>query len=92
VLEAAVYSKPVLFGNHYTKYHEAVELVKSGGALPFSDQQKNGMMLTELINGLLENKDEYSYCSRAAGNFVLANQGATARIISYIQEKRLLTS
>ena len=92
VLEAAVYSKPVLFGNFYHKYTEAVELVKAGGGLPFADAKKDGQVLTELLNGLLSNTDEYNYCSRAAGNFVRSQQGATKKIVGYIQEKRLLTS
>jgi 3-deoxy-D-manno-octulosonic-acid transferase len=92
VLEAAVYSKPVLFGNFYHKYTEAVELVKAGGGLPFADAKKDGQVMTELLNGLLSNPDEYNYCSCAAGNFVRSKQGATKKIVGYIQEKRLLTS
>lgn len=92
VLEAAVYSRPVLFGPYYHKYKEAVELVRSGGGLAFSDPKKNKTMLSELINGLMANEDEYNYCSRVAGNFVRSKQGATQTIIDYIQENRLLTN
>ena len=92
VLEAAVYSKPVLFGALYHKYTEAIGLVKSGGGLPFNDEKKDGIMLSELIQALLINGEEYQYRSEAAGDFVQSNKGATQKIIQFIQEKRLLTN
>jgi 3-deoxy-D-manno-octulosonic-acid transferase len=92
VLEAAVYFKSVLFGEYFRKYTEAVELVKSGGGLPFNDEKRNGVMLKELIEVLLINKEEYDRRSKAAGEFVHTNQGATQKIIQFIQEKRLLTN
>ncbi|MEO7983781.1 MAG: glycosyltransferase N-terminal domain-containing protein [Bacteroidota bacterium] len=88
VLEAAVYNKPVLFGSFYHKYTEAIGLVQSGGGLPFNDVK----MLGELIEALLINREEYDYRTRAAGDFVTSNKGATEKIIQFIQEKRLLTS
>ena len=92
VIEAAVYNKIVLIGHHYHKYIEAVGLVMSGGAIPFNNEKKDGMMLKELIEALLTDVAEYNYRSKAAGDFVRSNSGATGRIISYIQEKRLLTN
>jgi 3-deoxy-D-manno-octulosonic-acid transferase len=92
VLEAAVYDKIVLFGEHFRKYNEAIELVLSGGGIPFTDVKRDGMMLKELIEALLANKDEYNHRSKAAGDFVRSNKGATGKIIQFIQEKRLLTS
>jgi len=92
VLEAAVYNKPVLFGPYYHKYMEATGLVQSGGGLPFNDEKRNGVMLRELVDALLINQEEYAYRSRAAGDFVQVNKGATQKIIQFIQEKRLLTS
>lgn len=92
VLEAAVYNKPVLFGEHFRKYTEATELVMSGGGLPFDDEKRNGVMLRELIEALLADKEEYNSRSKAAGHFVQSNQGATQKIIQFIQENRLLTN
>ena len=92
VLEAAVYNKPVLFGSFYHKYTEAVGLVKSGGGMPFYDEKRDGAMLKELMETLLTNEEEYNYRSKAAGDFVQSNKGATQKIITYIQEKRLLTN
>lgn len=92
VLEAAVYGKPVLFGPYYHKYAEAVELVKAGGGLPFTDEKRNGIMLKEIIKALLINQEEYNYRCNAAEKFVQSNNGATETITQYIQENRLLTS
>ena len=92
VLEAAVYNKPVLFGSLYHKYTEAVGLVKSGGGLPFNDEKRNGVMLSELMQALLINEEEYNYRSKAAGDYVQSNKGASEKIIQFIQEKRLLTN
>ncbi|HEY6063721.1 MAG TPA: hypothetical protein VIV35_08940, partial [Chitinophagaceae bacterium] len=84
--------KPVLFGEYFRKYTEATGLVLSGGGLPFSDKNRDGLMLRELIEALLMNPGEYNYRNNAAGEFVQANKGATDKIIQFIQEKRLLTS
>jgi 3-deoxy-D-manno-octulosonic-acid transferase len=92
VLEAAVYYKPVIFGEYFRKYTEATELVSSGGGLPFSDEKRNGDQLKEIIESLLHKKEEYDFRCNAAGKFVLNNKGATEKIIQFIQEKRLLTS
>lgn len=88
VLEAAVYGKPVLHGSVYKKYHEAVELVKSGGAIVI----KNVDELNKKLFFLLNNEDEYRKISEASKNYVQKNKGATDKIMRYIQEKRLLTN
>lgn len=92
VLEAAVYNKIVLFGPVYEKYKEVIGLVKAGGGIPFNDIKKDGSLLRQLIEGLLENKEEYNFRSKAAGDFVKENLGATDKTIQFIQEKRLLTN
>ncbi|HEX2629460.1 MAG TPA: 3-deoxy-D-manno-octulosonic acid transferase, partial [Chitinophagaceae bacterium] len=92
VLEAAVHNKIVFFGPYYEKYTEAVQLVQSGGGLSFTDTKKDGVMLAQLINALIADKTEYDYRSKAAGDFVRSNTGATQKIIRFIQEKRLLTN
>jgi 3-deoxy-D-manno-octulosonic-acid transferase len=88
VLEAAVYNKIVLFGPFYKKYSEAIGLVESGGGLSFDDDKD----LKTIIERLLQDKREYLSRSKAAGDFVQSNKGATQKIIQFIQEKRLLTN
>ena len=92
VLEAAVYNKIVLFGPVYEKYAEAVGLVNAGGGLPFNDYSKDGSLLRQLIEAMLADEREYAFRSKAAGDYVRENLGATGKILSFIQEKRLLTN
>jgi 3-deoxy-D-manno-octulosonic-acid transferase len=91
-LEAAVYNKIVLFGPHYQKYAEAIGLVQSGGGISFFDYKKDGNMLAQLMEGLLNDTVDYNKRSNEAGRFVKNNSGATQKIMHYIQEKRLLTN
>lgn len=89
VLEAAVYSKPVIIGPHYKKYIEAVGLVDCSGAIV----SKNENELTGIIEALLKNKDElYKKSCDASGRYVMQYAGATKKILQYIQENRLLTN
>lgn len=89
VLEAAVYSKPVIIGPHYQKYIEAIGLVDCGGATVI----KNENELAGTIKALLKNKDElYKKNSDASGRYVMQYAGATKKILQFIQENRLLTS
>jgi 3-deoxy-D-manno-octulosonic-acid transferase len=88
ILEAAVYGKPVIWGPHYEKFNEAIEMIalKTGFAI------KNDTELTACILDLLQNDEVYkSACIHAAG-YVNQNAGATNRILGWIQEKRLLTN
>ena len=87
ILEAAVYGKPVVFGENYKKYKEAIELIGRGGAKSFSDKDE----LYRILNSLLTDEKEYDeYCSTSK-KYVRENQGATEKILHYMEEKRLLT-
>jgi 3-deoxy-D-manno-octulosonic-acid transferase len=87
-LEAAVHYKPVLFGPVYDKYIEAIGLVEAGGAISIEDALNFEAVAKELLN----NNDKRKEMGQLAGDFVLAHKGASAKIIHYIQENRLLTS
>ncbi len=87
VLEAAVYNKPVIFGPEYDKYIEAVELINEGGAYSI----ENSLELEAIFNLLFTNEEQYHTTAKKAGDFIIANAGATQKIIAYIQENRLLT-
>jgi 3-deoxy-D-manno-octulosonic-acid transferase len=88
VLEAAVYSRPVVFGPVYDKYIEAVELIDNGGGFSV----ENALELEELLNQLLQKEELYRQSSVLAGSYVKQKAGATQNIIQYIQENRLLTN
>src|SRR5437762_1190276 len=87
VLEAAVYGKPVIFGPHYKKYREAIELINESGAQSFSSADE----LQNIFSSLLTRAEEYQRKSAAAKNYVRRNEGATEKIFQFIQENRLLT-
>ena len=87
-LEAAVHYKPVLFGPVYDKYIEATGIVEAGGAISTQDALDFEAVAKELLN----NNDKRIEMGQLAGDFVLAHKGASAKIIHYIHENRLLTS
>jgi len=88
VLEAAVYAKPVVFGKNYQKYSEAIQLVECEGAKSFSSQDE----LFQIVYTLLNDADDYRQKCEASGKYVSQKKGATQKVMSYIEEKRLLTS
>ena len=87
-LEAAVHYKPVLFGPVYDKYIEAVGLIKVVGAVSIKD----ALDFESVARNLCSNEVSRNKMGQIAGDFVHAHKGASVKIISYIQEKRLLTS
>jgi len=87
-LEAAVHYKPVLFGPVYDKYIEASGLVDAGGAISIED----ALEFEAVANKLFSTEADRIKMGQHAGDFVHAHKGASAKIIHYIQENRLLTS
>ena len=88
ILEAAVYSKPVIFGPVYEKFAEAKALVEAGGAFSI----ENALELEDMLNELFNDEEQLKRSSDIAGKFVSNNMGATNKILYYIQIKRLLTN
>lgn len=88
VLEAAVFGKPVVFGPVFNKYIEAIELLEESGAYTI----ETALELESKFNELFTDHDLYNEVCKAARNYVYSKKGATAKIMQYIQENRLLTS
>ena len=88
VLEAAVYGKPVIYGPVIEKYLEAVELADTGGGIIIDSAIEAELAFDRLFS----DPTEYSQCCQAAKNYVYAKKGATAKLVQYIYENRLLTS
>ena len=88
VLEAAVYQKPVIFGPEYEKFIEANELIDANGAISID----NALELERELDALLNDSALYGNTAANAGNYVKSKSGATAKIIQFVQEKRLLTN
>lgn len=87
-LEAAAFGNPVAFGPNFQKFSEARELVRLGGAFSI----RNSTELSELVNGLLENEEEYHRISYICHNYVENNRGATHRILQGIQTLGFIAS
>lgn len=87
-LEAAVYSKPLVWGPRYDRYVEAMALIEVQGAFSV----KEGPQLDAVINALLSDKAAYEKAAYAAGEYVMKNAGATQKVLGHIYKNRLLTS
>jgi 3-deoxy-D-manno-octulosonic-acid transferase len=83
ILEAAVYGKPVITGPNFQKFRESIDLKKQGGSFTVE-------RVTDLKK-IMEEAD-WLKAGAAAAAYVQQNSGATACILQWIQEKRLLTS
>jgi 3-deoxy-D-manno-octulosonic-acid transferase len=87
-LEAVVYGKPVLFGPKYQKFKEAKDLMTEGAAFSVANAEELKIKMDHLLN----DPSELSKAGTAAKNYVENNTGATAKILQFIQENRLLTN
>ncbi|HSC52379.1 MAG TPA: glycosyltransferase N-terminal domain-containing protein [Phnomibacter sp.] len=85
-LEAAVYGKPVIHGPEFSKFLEAQGLLDAGASCVI----ESALELEETLNKLLANPAQIEQMGKAAAQFVHQHDGATAAILRYIQEKRLL--
>ncbi len=81
ILEAAVWGKPVIIGENYEKYFEAVDLVETGAAESICDTNE----LREVINNWDTDVDYHNESGETAKEYVYRNAGATEKIINYIQ-------
>ena len=83
-LEAAVYGIPVTFGPRYSKYEEAKDLVKLGGAVPFNNATELGL----LIQRWYYNDDERKRIGDICREYVVSHAGTTEKILEFIREKQ----
>ncbi len=72
-LEAAIYHIPVLFGPHYLKFQEAVELVNRKLAFPV----RNGEELTRQLERLIGDEELLKEIAGKCSIFMSENVGAT---------------
>jgi 3-deoxy-D-manno-octulosonic-acid transferase len=86
-LEAAVYGKPLYFGDDYANFAEAVDLINIGAAVSI----KNALQVEKEISELIINRDLYEKRANAALKYTRNKTGATTKIVDYIYKNRLLT-
>jgi len=87
ILEPACWGIPVIFGPNHQKFHEAVELIRLGGAKSF----KNYDDFESILDGLLADEKFYGITAETTGKYVRENTGATRKIISGIKHKDINT-
>jgi len=88
ILEAAVWGKPIIIGENYEKYFEAVDLVACFAAESIADVNE----MKEVVNDWLTDETAYNESAVAAKKYVYENSGATKKIMEYIYVNRLLTN
>jgi len=84
ILEASTFGLPVIFGPHYKKFKEAVDLETLGGAFPVQSYQQ----LEKVMNGFLTNPRKLSAASAVCRQYVEKNVGATDLIIQKVFNKK----
>ncbi|HSW66955.1 MAG TPA: hypothetical protein VLH16_00080, partial [Bacteroidales bacterium] len=85
ILEAAVYSKPLLIGPRYRKFREATDLAALGGAWPIAD----AAAFAETVGILLSNQELYETASQICSDYVRQKRGAAATILKELESVRL---
>lgn len=83
ILEAAVFSNAIMYGNQIDYFPEAIDFSKTNAALIVSNQNDFNLKLNELI----KNVDYREKLGRNANQLILNNVGATQKIISYINKQ-----
>ena len=88
ILEAAVWGKPIIIGENYEKYFEAVDLIDCAAAESISDVNE----LKEVMDNWLTDEIAYKESGKAAKEYVYAKAGAANKVMEYIYVNRLLTN
>jgi 3-deoxy-D-manno-octulosonic-acid transferase len=81
-LEAATFGKPVIFGPHYHKFPEALDLIELNAAFSIKNEDE----LNSAIQKLLGDSSTYRAASQKAGEYVRAQAGATQIIMRKLAE------
>ena len=87
-LEAAVWGTAIVFGPVYEKFSEAKELIE----LDVATSVTTPVELDNIFNKIIKDKNILLAKKQKSAQFVQDKQGATNKIIQYVQENRLLIS
>lgn len=82
ILEPATFGIPVVIGNNYNKFKEAVDLVKIGGCISIKNQEE---FTANFIN--FKNDENFRKLTGAINKkYIADNLGATTLIMNYLKE------
>ncbi len=85
-LEAAVFGKPICFGQNYTHFREAVDLIELSGGFCIKDAQD----LKTLLCRLCEDGAFYRKSAQASFDYTHSNAGACQTILDYLNANSVL--
>ncbi len=80
-LEPAAFGLPIIFGPKYTRFAEAEAFVARGAAFPVRNAAELSAVLLHLADPA-----RYARASLAARNFLAENRGATAKVLSFLEQ------
>ncbi len=80
-LEPAAFGLPVIFGPKYEKFEEARQFVARGGAFPVHNAEELAAVLKKL-----QNPDFYEKAARAVRGYLEESQGATEKVLSFLEQ------
>ncbi len=84
-LEPMAFGLPVIIGPKYHKFREAVEMVEQKGMFSVKDQQELNSIWDSLTQSNL-----YEHSKQEIINYLAKNQGATKKILQFIESKKWL--
>ena len=82
ILEPATFGIPVVIGDKYSKFQEAVDLVKIGGCISVKNQKE----FTDNFINLKEDKDFRNLTGVVNKRYIKNNLGATKLIMDYLKK------
>ncbi|PQJ77025.1 3-deoxy-D-manno-octulosonic acid transferase [Polaribacter glomeratus] len=83
ILEPATFGIPVIIGNKYSKFKEAVDLVKLKGCISISNQNE----FSSIFDRLKMDEDYRKSTGEINQNYIQENLGATKKIMDYLKDK-----
>jgi len=80
ILEAATFGLPILFGPNYSKFSEAVELIRLGGAVSFTRIEE----LQSHLNRWISDRTDRLKAGEVSKEYVHRKAGATSVIVDFL--------
>jgi len=84
ILEPATFGIPIVIGPNYSKFKEAIDLVKDGAGFTVDSIEKISVILEKFY----KDKREREIAGDKAENYVVSNLGATTKILNYLNNER----
>ena len=83
ILEPATFGIPVVIGNKYDKFKEAVDLVKIGGCISIKNQEE----FTSIFINLKKDENFRNLTGIINKRYIQDNLGATKLIMNYLKNQ-----